>query len=346
MKKQLLKKYKLLILLIEVVVFLLAGLSVFNYYIKLEGKKSFYLPQTDTDILYKTLEENNYTMYPMDKLYFPFITLPQQGWYTIDQVNDGRFNFFERLHTYKIDSHKIKIYAGETAYELSQRLAKNLDLNATKLFTAYQKYTRFGEGDIFSGEYSIGDNLNEERVMQHLFHGSETKLKSFEKKYENITNNPLEHRILLTIASIIQKESNAVKEMPLISSVIYNRLEKNMKLQMDGTLNYGKYSHKVVKASRIKTDTSEYNTYKYKGLPPTPLCTISMEALEAAYLPETTDYLFFMLNRDGTHNFEASYQKHLANIRAFKQRKKKPIQKSPSKVAPKDTNLSMSISSL
>ncbi len=106
--------------------------------------------------------------------------------------------------------------------------------------------------------------------------------------------------------------------MPLISSVIYNRLEKGMKLQMDGTLNYGKYSHTVVTPERIKSDESPYNTYKYKGLPPHPLGTVSLAALKASIKPAESNYIFFMLNPNGTHNFTATYKEHLKNIRAFR----------------------------
>jgi UPF0755 protein len=106
--------------------------------------------------------------------------------------------------------------------------------------------------------------------------------------------------------------------MPLISSVIYNRLEKGMKLQMDGTLNYGPYAHTIVTPERIRNDTSEYNTYKHRGLPPHPLSTVTLDALKATMKPASSDYLFFMLNENGTHNFAASYDTHLENIRAFR----------------------------
>jgi UPF0755 protein len=276
-------------------------------------------------------------MHLIDQFILPFITKPKEGWYDINASSESRFSFFSSLHLKKANTKKVKLYAGETAEELSNRLAKNLNLNAEKLLSAYQKHTRFGEGDIFSSLYNIASTADEESVIDYIFYHSRTILTKFEKEYENITDNEMEHRILLTIASIIQKESNHVAEMPLISSVIYNRLEKNMKLQMDGTLNYGKYSHRIIDSNRIKTDTSEYNTYKNKGLPPTPLCSISIEALEAAYLPETTDYLFFMLNKNGTHNFTATYKEHLKNIRIFKSKKKKK------KI---DSNLSLAISSV
>ena len=64
---------------------------------------------------------------------------------------------------------------------------------------------------------------------------------------------------ILTIASIIQKEAANDAEMPLVASVIYNRLDKGMRLQMDGTLNYGIYSHDVITAERIRSDMSEFN---------------------------------------------------------------------------------------
>ena len=133
---------------------------------------------------------------------------------------------------------------------------------------------------------------------------------------DNFTQKPDNStlRVLLTIASIIQKESNSAKEMPLISSVIFNRLDKGMRLQMDGTLNYGKNSRTIVTPERIKTDTSYYNTYKYKGLPPAPISSVTLDALHAAMHPAKSDYLFFMLKPDGSHTFASSYEKHLKRI--------------------------------
>ena len=81
---------------------------------------------------------------------------------------------------------------------------------------------------------------------------------------------------ILTIASIIQKEAANDAEMPLVASVIYNRLNKGMRLQMDGTLNYGIYSHDVITAERIRSDMSEFNTYLNDGIPPSPVCSVSI----------------------------------------------------------------------
>jgi UPF0755 protein len=111
--------------------------------------------------------------------------------------------------------------------------------------------------------------------------------------------------------------------MALISSVIHNRLKKNMMLQLDATLNYGKYSHQIVTPSRIKSDKSHYNTYLHKGLPPHPIGSATKEAIIAAIKPADTNYLYFMLNPKGKHDFSATYSMHLANIRHYRQVLKK-----------------------
>ena len=129
------------------------------------------------------------------------------------------------------------------------------------------------------------------------------------------TYNPKSWYKYLIVASIIQKEAANKEEMPIISSVIYNRLKKRMKLQMDGTLNYGKYSHIKVTPKRIKEDNSRYNTYKYKGLPPNPVCSVSKDAIIAAIFPKKTNYLYFVKGKNKKHLFSTTYKKHIENIK-------------------------------
>lgn len=319
MKKEILKRYSSFILGIEILLFVFISLLSYHYLLKPEGKKIFYLSVHDANSLYQSLKDNNYSMYFFDKMYLPFVNIPEEGWYHIEHFNQGRFSFLDNLYLHKAPTTQILIYAGETAKEISERLAKNLDLNESKLLAHYKNLSHFGEGDLISGEYTIASESTEATAIAHLFKQSRKIRYKIQQKYSiESANNISESKIILTIASIIQKESNYAAEMPLISSVIYNRLEKDMRLQMDSTLNYGIYSHKIINSERIKNDISEYNTYKYKGLPPRPLCSISKEAYEAAYLPKSTDYFFFMLDRNGTHLFAASYKEHLVNVHKFK----------------------------
>jgi len=97
--------------------------------------------------------------------------------------------------------------------------------------------------------------------------------------------------------------------MPIVASVIFNRLKKGMRLQMDGTLNYGRFSHTKVTPERIKNDTSRFNTYKYKGLPHSPIGAVNLSSLKAAMKPTTTNYLYFIKNSQGVHDFTDTYKK-------------------------------------
>jgi UPF0755 protein len=285
-------------------------------------KTTFFLKDENISTLLHILDEKGYHTYSIDGYVLKLMPKVKKGWYQLEANKLGRFHFFKTLHSKNIPSMNIKIYAGETTAELIERLANDMKLQSNALLKYYKKRSLYKEANIFSGHYNVPRNADENMTINILFDVSNKIFKDFETNFCHKKITPLNMKIFVTVASIIQKESNNKKEMPLISSVIYNRVLKGMKLQMDGTLNYDKYSHTIVTADRIKNDTSAYNTYKYKGIPPHPLSTISIEALQAAYNPAKTEYLFFMLNKDGSHNFSKTYKEHLENVRSFKKKSK------------------------
>jgi UPF0755 protein len=315
-------KYRVLVLLIEISILFLLLFLAYNFVSMPTKKITFYLEESNTTSVLKTLNKFGYQTYPIDAYILDFMPVLQQGWYSLEGKKEGRFSFFKNLHLKKVKTMQVKLYAGETSKELTKRLANDMKLDPTKLLTLYKEKSRFGEGDIIEGRYTLPRDADENTTMTYLFNQSNKVFEQFTKQYCKREFTTLEFKILLIIASVIQKESNLKKEMPLISSVIYNRLEKNMKLQMDGTLNYGKFSHTIVTAERIKTDKSRYNTYRYRGLPPIPLSTVSLKALEASYSPVDSNYLFFMLNKNGSHNFSSTYKEHLKYVHAFKSKSK------------------------
>ena len=79
---------------------------------------------------------------------------------------------------------------------------------------------------------------------------------------------------------------------------------------MDGTLNYGKYSHIKVTPERIRDDKSSFNTYRNYGLPSSPIGAVSPEAIDAAINPSKTDYLYFVKNSSGVHTFSSDFKAH------------------------------------
>ena len=283
-----------------------------------KGKSSVYLPSSSPAAIKKTLEQNGYELNAFDRIVMMFIRLPAKGWYKIDGDKVGRFAFWRNLHKKKAETISIPVYAGETNSEIFYRFASEMILSKEKLKEFYDEFARFKEGNILAGKYTLARSFNEELVMRYLLDNSYTKMDLFAREAFGSDFNETQLKEALIIASIIQKESNDIKEMPSISSVIQNRLKIGMRLQMDGTLNYGKYVRTIVTPERIKTDKSRYNTYKYKGLVPAPLSSVSIEALQAAASPNESNYLFFVLNAKGKHVFAETYQKHLKNVKVFK----------------------------
>ena len=120
------------------------------------------------------------------------------------------------------------------------------------------------------------------------------------------------------IASIIEKETHLDKERPLVSAVIYNRLQRHMPLQMDPTVIYGIWATKGSFSGNLhKQDMDRdtpWNTYTRRGLPPTPICNPGKASIEAAANPADVDYLYFVANGTGGHAFASTMAQHEANV--------------------------------
>lgn len=116
---------------------------------------------------------------------------------------------------------------------------------------------------------------------------------------------------IVTVASLIEEEARVDDERSLVAAVIYNRLEKNMPLEMDSTLQYilNKYGQRLLNVD--KEVDSPYNTYQRRGLPPGPISNPGVESLRAALEPADETYLFFVSNADGeTHTFSTTLREH------------------------------------
>lgn len=127
---------------------------------------------------------------------------------------------------------------------------------------------------------------------------------------------------LVTLASIVEKESGQASEQPLIASVFWNRMAKHMRLQSDPTTIYGLLPDFDGNLKRIHLTTpSAYNTYTLPELPIAPICNPGETALRAVVEPAHTNYLFFVAKGDGSHVFSENYKTHAAYVRAYQLKK-------------------------
>lgn len=131
---------------------------------------------------------------------------------------------------------------------------------------------------------------------------------------------------IVTLASIIEKETGASSERPLISSVFHNRMRKGMKLQTDPTVIYGIWIrsgtwNRNISRQDLLTPTP-YNTYVIPGLPPGPIANPGLEALTAAVRPAKSEFLFFVSRNDGTHVFSRDYGQHRSAVGEYQLNKK------------------------
>lgn len=173
------------------------------------------------------------------------------------------------------------------------------------------------EGYMFPETYKITKFTTIRALMRNM-------IANFVQNYNSITPNPaldLTRHQMVTLASIIEKETGAVDERQLVASVFHNRLNKGMKLQTDPTIVYGildagrPYKGNITKADLL--GPTRYNTYVIKGLPPGPISNPGKQSLFAAAYPSRSEYLFFVSRNDGTHVFSKDYDGHRKAVGQF-----------------------------
>jgi len=152
-------------------------------------------------------------------------------------------------------------------------------------------------------------------------------VQNFKNAYQQLESNgstapvKLARHEIVTLASVVEKETGAPEERPMIASVFYNRLQKNMKLQSDPTIVYGiwvdtgAYKQNITKDDILKA--TRYNTYTVARLPFGPIANPGRESLAAVMKPATADFLYFVSRNDGTHVFTKTYEDHLKAVTNF-----------------------------
>lgn len=136
---------------------------------------------------------------------------------------------------------------------------------------------------------------------------------------------------ILTLASIIEKETGIDEERALVSAVFHNRLKQQMSLQSDPTVIYGIKDFNGNLTRKDLQDTNPYNTYRIAALPPGPICNPSVASIKAALQPANVPYLYFVSKNDGTHLFSETIEAHNRAVKTYQPARTNP--QTPRKVA-------------
>jgi len=172
------------------------------------------------------------------------------------------------------------------------------------------------EGYLFPDTYQFARGLETEGLLGAIVDRFETAVGITLRSSAEARGVTLHQ--LLTVASMIERETRVPDERRIVASVIYNRLAKGMRLEIDATVLYALGRHKDVVTLEDLAVDSPYNTYRYPGLPPGPIANPGLAAITAAAGPAQTPYLFYVLKPDGHHYFSRTLEEHRAAIRRYR----------------------------
>lgn len=232
----------------------------------------------------------------------------------------------------KTKQHPVTFPEGWSFKEILHEIEKNPNLEHTLSGFDFKKIMaklepnatapESPEGLIFPDTYFFEKHTSDLALLKRAYDKMQQVLqKEWLNKAEGLPfKTPYE---ALTLASIVEKETGAAAERPLIAGVFIRRLEQNMLLQTDPTVIYGMgESYQGDIKSKDLTTATPYNTYVISGLPPTPIAMPGRDALYAALHPDKGDSLYFVARGDGTHEFSATLQDHNLAVDKYQRNKK------------------------
>ena len=175
------------------------------------------------------------------------------------------------------------------------------------------------EGYLFPETYRFAEGVRVEEIARELFQRYRSVWTP--ERRAALDSIGLSERELVTLASIVQAEARRADEMPLISAVFHNRLRRRMRLQADPTVQYALGSHQSRLLFYHIESVAEhpYNTYTHAGLPPGPIGSPGLAAIDAALHPAAVPYLYFVARDDGRHEFSRTLREHNQKIRQMRE---------------------------
>lgn len=225
--------------------------------------------------------------------------------------------------TTAVDMRWVTIPEGYRKEQIGEILADTLGWKEEELDKWNTVYTKMNvdyiEGTYFPDTYLIPIKENGADIAKRM-------TRRFDEQFAPYIGEFANQNILWTtglrLASVIQREAAGKTDMPLIAGIMWNRLNQGMNLEIDATVQYARGKAEAgwwapIKAEDITNIDSPYNTYKYKGLPPRPICNPGLEAIKAVLDPAETECLFYLHDSERQIHCAKTYEEHKENIERF-----------------------------
>ncbi|MCR1897964.1 endolytic transglycosylase MltG [Irregularibacter muris] len=248
----------------------------------------------------------------------------QSGTYALNSSASTK-EIIHRISNGEVISHSVKVTIPE-GYELSmiaERLEEKGLTTKEKFLEAAQQIDQYNysflkeipkdrkqplEGYLFPDTYEFSKDISEEKIIETMLNRFNRAFK--DEYYERAQELDMSTDDIIIMASLVEREARQEEERALIAGVYYNRLEINMLLQCDATVQYALEDRKSrLLYSDLKID-SPYNTYKYPGLPIGPISSVGEASLKAALYPENSPYLYYVAQSNGSHIFSKTLDEH------------------------------------
>ena len=253
-----------------------------------------------------------------------------------ERLQTGEYRFSRPLSTLEVARRLVQgdIYTfavtipeGLTVQETAEHVAASGLSNKTDLENSFrntelskdiEEHVKDLEGYLFPTTYQFTRNATSEQIVNTMINQFETVFNE-EKRIKSKELGLTPHQVI-TLASLVEKETGAAEERPLVASVFWNRLKLGMRLASDPTIIYalkieGKYDGNL-RRIHLELD-SPYNTYRVPGIPPGPIASPGEDSIDAVLNPTNTKYLFFVSKNDGTSHFSTTYREHAKAVQKY-----------------------------
>jgi len=226
--------------------------------------------------------------------------------------------------------HRVTVPEGLTQRDIAHLLEKEGLANSEKFLKAANNpaiLSMLGieaqrvEGYLFPDTYYFPASTSEQDILIAMVeHFEESFTPLMEEQARRLG---LERHEVVTLASLVEKETGVEAERPLVSAVFHNRLRGRIPLQTDPTVIYGLKTFTGNLTRKDLRRPSPYNTYLIQGLPPGPICNPGLSSLQAALLPAEVKYLYFVSKNDGTHFFSKTIREHNRAVNQYQRSRRR-----------------------